>query len=247
MCFCRIADREPADQVDHHDDDGGDRVALHELRRTVHRAVEVGFVGDLLAAALGLGLVDEAGVEVGVDRHLLAGHRVEGEARRDFGDAAGTVRDHDELDHDEDEEDHEADDHRAADHEVAERFDDLARVTVQQHEPRDRHVEREAEQRRDEQVRREDREVEDAARSTCSTSSASVASAMLVTSSRSSSGVGNGTTIITTMPTIAAGIAICPMRLADHGAPELSTRAVRGTSSVARSTPVLIGGPPPGV
>ena len=120
-------DREAADQVDEHDHDGGDRVALHELRRTVHRAVEVGLVGDLLAAALGLGLVDQAGVEVGVDRHLLAGHRVEGEAGRDLGDAAGTVRDHDELDHDQDEEDHEADDHRSADHEVTERLDDLCR------------------------------------------------------------------------------------------------------------------------
>ena len=104
------ADREPADQVDEHDHDGGDRVALHELRGTVHRAVEVGLVGGLLAAALRFGLVDEPGVEVGVDRHLLSGHRVEGEPSRDLGDASGTVRDHDELDHDEDEEDHEADD-----------------------------------------------------------------------------------------------------------------------------------------
>ena len=44
-------------------------------------------------------------------------------------------------------------------------------------------------------------------------SNASSAIAMFVTSSRSRSAVGNGTTIITTMPTIAAGIAICPMRL----------------------------------
>ena len=163
-CCLQDADREAADEVDGDDDDGGDRVALHELRGTVHRTVEVGFFGDLAAAALGLVLVDEAGVEVGVDRHLLTGHRVEGEARRDLGDASGTVRDHDELDHDEDQEDDEADDHRAADDEVAERLDDLARVAVQQHEPGDRHVQREPEQRRDEEVRREDREVEDARR-----------------------------------------------------------------------------------
>ena len=157
------ADREPADEVDRDDDDRRDRVALHELRGTVHRTVEVGFFGDLPPPALRLVVVDEPGVQVGVDRHLLAGHRVEGEARGDLGDAPGTVRDHDELDHDEDQEDDEADDHRPADDEVAERLDDLARVAVQQHEPGDRHVEREAEQRRDEEVRREDREVEDAA------------------------------------------------------------------------------------
>ena len=214
------ADREAADEVDGDDDDGGDRVALDELRRTVHRAVEVGLFGDLLAAALRFVLVDDAGVEVGVDRHLLAGHRVEGEARGHLGDASGTVRDHDELDHDEDEEDDEADDHRTADDEVAEGFDDLARVAVQQHEPRDRHVEREPEQRRDQQVRREDREVEDTRRVNIDTSNASVASAMFVTRSRSRSAVGNGTTIITTMPTIAAGIAIWPMRLVVTDAPE---------------------------
>ena len=36
------------------DDDGGDGVATDELGRTVHGPVEVGLVGDLLAAALGL-------------------------------------------------------------------------------------------------------------------------------------------------------------------------------------------------
>ena len=78
----------------------GDRVALHELRRAVHRAVEVGLARDLVAALAGLLLVDQAGVEIGVDRHLLAGHRVQREARRDFGDAAGALRDDDEVDAD---------------------------------------------------------------------------------------------------------------------------------------------------
>src|SRR3712207_8145111 len=40
-----------------------------------------------------------------VDRHLLAGHGVEREARGDFGHAAGAVGDHHELDHHEDQED----------------------------------------------------------------------------------------------------------------------------------------------
>ena len=75
------------------DQDAGHRVALDELRGTVHRAVEVGLVGDLRAALARLLVGDLAGVEVGVDRHLLAGHGVEGEARADLGDAAGAVRD----------------------------------------------------------------------------------------------------------------------------------------------------------
>ena len=67
--------------------------------------IEVRFVGRLLAPALGLHLVDEPGVEIGVDGHLLPGHGVEGEAGRHFGYAAGPGGDDHELDDDEDEED----------------------------------------------------------------------------------------------------------------------------------------------
>ena len=112
------------------DQDAGHRVALDELRGTVHRAVEVGLLGDLGAALARLLVGDLAGVEVGVDRHLLAGHGVEGEARADLGHAAGAVRDDHELDHDQDQEDDEADDDVAADDEVAERLDHVARVAV---------------------------------------------------------------------------------------------------------------------
>ena len=88
LAVLRHPDDEPADEVDQRDDDRGDRVALDELRGTVHRPVEVRLGGDVRTPLTGLVLVDEPRVEVGVDRHLLAGHRVEGEARRDLGDAA---------------------------------------------------------------------------------------------------------------------------------------------------------------
>ena len=154
------ADREAADQVDDGDDDGGDGVALDELGATVHRAVEVGLGGDVGAALLGLVLVDQAGVEVGVDRHLLAGHRVEGEPGADLGDPLGALGDHDDLHDDQDQEDDQADDQRAADDEVAERVDDLAGVAVAQHQPGGADVEREPEQGGDQQQGREDGEVE---------------------------------------------------------------------------------------
>ena len=142
------------------DDDGRDGVALDELGAAVHRAVEVGLGGDVGAALAGLGLVDQAGVEVGVDRHLLAGHGVEGEPGADLGDPLGALGDHDELDDDQDQEDHQADDQVAADHEAAERVDHLAGVAVAQHQPGGADVEREPEQGGDQQQRREDREVE---------------------------------------------------------------------------------------
>ena len=142
------------------DEDAEDRVALHELGRTVHGAVEVGGARDLLAARARLLLVDQAGREVGVDGHLLAGHRVEREARGHLGDAAGTLRDDDEVDADQDQEDHDADGVVAADHELAERLDDLARLARGEDEARARDVEPEAEEREQQQQRREGAEVE---------------------------------------------------------------------------------------
>ena len=67
-----------------------------------------------LAPRAGLVLVDQAGREIGVDRHLLAGHGVEGEARRDFGDAARALGDDDEVHDHQDDEDDDADDEVAA-------------------------------------------------------------------------------------------------------------------------------------
>ncbi len=159
------ADGEPAEDVDEEDQDPGDGVAAHELRRAVHRAVEVGLGCDLQAAPARLVLADQACIEVGVDRHLLAGHRVEGEPRADLGDASGALRDHDEIDDDQDREHDEADREVAADEELAERLDDLpggvgAGVPVQQHDPRGCDVERQAQQRRQQQHGREHREVE---------------------------------------------------------------------------------------
>jgi hypothetical protein len=74
-----------------------------------------------------VGLVDDPGVELGIDRHLLAGQGVQGEPRAHLGDAARALGDDDEVDHDQDDEHHRADDVVALDDEVPERLDDLRR------------------------------------------------------------------------------------------------------------------------
>ena len=157
---CSIADHDAREEVDGDDDQAGDGVAAHELRGAVHRAVEVGLVLDLHAALARLGVGDLAGVQVGVDRHLLAGHGVEGEARADLGDAPGAARDHDELDDHEDQEHHDADDQVAADDEVPNAWITEPASPCGQDQPRDRDVDREPEQRREQQQRRERRELE---------------------------------------------------------------------------------------
>ena len=142
------------------DDDRRDGVAADELRGTVHRAVKVGGALDVFAPLARLGLGNEAGVEVGVDGELLAGHRVERETRGDFRDAAGAVGDDDELDHDEDREDHDPDRVVPPDDDRSEPLDDLAGVAVQQDQTGPGNVQREPEQRHDQQQRREDAELQ---------------------------------------------------------------------------------------
>jgi hypothetical protein len=159
------ADGQAADDVDEHDDDAGDRIPAHELAGAVHRAVELGLLADLAAAPAGIGLPDQAGVQVRVDRHLLARHGVQGEARRNLGDAAGALGDDHEVD------DHQDDEHNDPDYvvvayqEVAERLDHLAGrvraiVAVEQHHAGGGHVQRQPQQRGDQQDRGEQREVQ---------------------------------------------------------------------------------------
>ena len=73
----RHTDRQTADQVDEHDDQAGDGIALDELHRAVHGAVEMALALQHPAQAPRLGLGDVAGAQVAVDAHLLAGHGVE--------------------------------------------------------------------------------------------------------------------------------------------------------------------------
>ena len=159
------ADHHAADDVDEHDQQAGDRVAAHELRGAVHRAEEGAFVLELPAAGAGLILVDQTGGQVGIDCHLLAGHRVQGEAGCDLGDAAGALRDHHEV-HDHQDREHDDADHEvAAHHEVAECLDHVAGgvgavVAVGEDQARGRKVQREAEHRRDQQNRGERGEFE---------------------------------------------------------------------------------------
>ena len=60
-----------ADYVDNQDHDPGNGVTTHKLRRTVHRTVEIGLVGHVFTACSGLFLIDQTGVQIGVDSHLF--------------------------------------------------------------------------------------------------------------------------------------------------------------------------------
>ncbi len=91
------ADRQAAEDVDDGDQQPGDRVAAHELGRTVHRAVEAALLLELPPPDACAGFIDHPAREIGVDRHLLARHRIEAEAGGDFGDAPGAFGDDHEV------------------------------------------------------------------------------------------------------------------------------------------------------
>ena len=80
--------RQPTDNVDRGDNHPGNRIAAHKLRRTIHRAVERGFFFQILAPLARHRLGNGARAKLGINRHLLARHRIQAEPRRHFGDAA---------------------------------------------------------------------------------------------------------------------------------------------------------------
>ena len=158
------ADEHAAGEIQRDDDERGDRIAFDELTGAVHRSVEVRLALNGLALAPRPLGIEDAGVNVGVDRHLLAGHGVEREARRYLGHALRAARDDDELDRHEDRKDDQSDDQVSAHDEGPERGNDRAdrarRGARRQDQTRRRNVEREAEERRDQQRRRKRRELE---------------------------------------------------------------------------------------
>ncbi len=159
------ADDDAAEDVDRDDDQARDRLAAHEFRGAVHGAEERALLLELAPPPLRLLVVDEAGREIRVDRHLLARDRVQGEAGADLGDAGRALGDHQEVHGDQDGEDHQADHEVAAHDELREALDDVAGgvdagIAVRQDQPGRRDPQRQAQEGRDQQDRRERRELE---------------------------------------------------------------------------------------
>ena len=149
-----------AENIDARDEKPGDRISTHELRRAVHRSVEVRLARQLVSPTSRFVVVDQPGGEVPVDAHLATRHRVERKARGDLSHPAGTFGNDDEVDPNEDQEDDDTDRVVPADHELAERLDDRARFSSSQDQPRRADVQRKSIERQDQQDRREGGEVQ---------------------------------------------------------------------------------------
>ena len=156
----RHANGKTAHDVDEQNQNTGHGIAAHKLAGTVHGAEEVGLFLHFGAAALGFVFVDQARIQVGIHSHLLAGHGIQGEARRHFGNALGAFGDHHKVDHHQDGKHDQAHGKVAANQEVAKGLNHgagsaRAGVAFEQHHAGGGHVERQAHQRGEQQHRRE--------------------------------------------------------------------------------------------
>ena len=158
-------DGEAANQVDDQHQQAGDGIPSHELGGPVHGAVEVGLSGDLLPTGPGLVLIQRAGVEIGIDGHLLARHGIQREAGGDFGDPLSALGDHHKVDDHQDHEDHQTHHIVTADDHLTERLNDFTGglvplMTMEQHDPGRGDVQRQPHQGGDQQHSREHGEIE---------------------------------------------------------------------------------------
>ena len=140
------ADRKAANNVDEQNQNSGDSVTANKFGSAIHRAIKVRLTRNFRAAAACFGFVDQPRVEVSVNCHLFAWHRIEREARRNFSDAPGTLGNHNEIDHYQNRKHHQAYREIPAHKKVAKCFDHLAcsirpGVALQQHDPRRSHIE----------------------------------------------------------------------------------------------------------
>ena len=86
-----------AHEIDDQNHDAGNRIPAHELRSTVHGTKEVGFLRHIRAPCLGFILLNNSCIEIGVNRHLLTRHRVQGKAGRYFSHTTRAFGDHDKV------------------------------------------------------------------------------------------------------------------------------------------------------
>src|SRR5262249_34754528 len=144
------------DDIHKGDENAGNGVTPDELAGTVHGPVKIGLLLNRLAPSPGLLLIDQAGVEISINGHLLAGHGIEGKTRCHFGNTPRTLRHDDKVDHDENAKYDDSNPEIAADDKVPKGFDDRSGgvwtlIAMQQDQAHRRDVEGQPEQGQEQQ------------------------------------------------------------------------------------------------
>ncbi len=148
-----------AENVQNDNDNRRNRIAPDKLVRAVHCAVKIRFLPDSLAPGPRLLLIDNARVQIGVNRHLLARHGIQSKPRRHFRHAPRAGRDDHKLHHHQQQKHDNADHIIAADDHLPERRDHMARAARADNQLHRRDFQGQPEQRRHEKQARETRKI----------------------------------------------------------------------------------------
>lgn len=152
------AKAETGNDINAKDQQGGNRIALHELAGAVHRAVKIGLGRNFAAPGFRFFCRHQARGKIGIDRHLLARQGIQRKPGGNFRNAARALGHDHQIDDHQDHENEQADNEIAADQERAERFDHMARrspafVAIDQHDAGGGNVQRQPQQRGKQQNR----------------------------------------------------------------------------------------------
>ena len=150
------ADQDATDHVDNKDQDAGDCVAFYKFRRTIHGTIEICLGCDVCPTVFRLFGCQKSGVQVSVDRHLFARHRIKREACGHLRNTARALGDNDKVDDHEDCKDQQTNQEIARDYKFAKGLNypscrGATGVAVGQNDPRRGHVQRKAQHRRNQQ------------------------------------------------------------------------------------------------
>ena len=128
-------------QIDHQNHDAGHGIATHELGRTVHGTKEVCLLRDFSAALFGFSLLNQTCIQIRINGHLFAWHRIQSKASRYFSYAARALGNHHKVNNRNHQEDHDTHSKIVTNQKHAKSFDDLsgricAFIAIHQHNTR---------------------------------------------------------------------------------------------------------------
>ena len=143
-------DPQSSQDVDKNNQQRGNGITTDKFAGTVHGSVKVCFLGNGLPALPRFPFVNNSRIEIRIDTHLPARHRIQSKPGGDFRDAGGAFGDHDKINNDENGKDHNANCVISPDHKFAEHANDFTGgggtlIPVHQNRPRRGDIQRKPE------------------------------------------------------------------------------------------------------
>ena len=127
----RNPDDDPGDDIDERNDKAGNCIPFDKLHRTIHTAMQLTFQSQTTSAQTRLMRGDVAPAQIGIDAHLLTGHRIQGKTRADFCNALRPFCNDDKLDGCDNQKDNHPNDKIASNDKFSEAFNNMAGIGME--------------------------------------------------------------------------------------------------------------------